>query len=286
MALEAFVFQSQPPGTFWNEISAIATGLPRAFGSNSDGRGTYLQELATAPQAILSGDCIESWELVAKEFFQIESASAHGLRDGRPCTPFLFHIARLPGTIGRTLARGGSIEIEAGNSLNFEVHTITGSSFGAIRNPFGEILFELSHPAATFVSSRRVRIDSRRDVRRVSVSTSALFRRASGHLSVRTVVFNANNVKSNETELSSVSAPVLPANKRDETIIARYDFPLRVGRWIPWLASALVATAAALAAYKQPDASKSQLMSYLVPLLTFFLAFAGLVLGLRREGKG
>lgn len=283
--LRSFVYCSAISTSFWDEIQLIAKDLPSAFGTKEGVEGTYLQALSSPPQAVLAGDDIGTWEAVAEAFFCIDNANARKSGNASSCTPFLYHVAQLPGRVGRSLAETGAIEIEAGNSLNLEVHTLAGKKSETFMNPVGEVLFELSHPAASFVSSRRVRVDSRRDVRVISLSSTALFRRVYGHLSVRTVVFSGGKQLISDGSSTGEEARILSAEGRDETVVARYDFPLRIGRMTPWIASTMVATAAALAAYKVPESGHWNIGTLLVPGCTFVLAFIGLALGLRREGR-
>lgn len=287
LILRNFVLEALPTGTFWNELQIIAKNLPKAFGSRPGNEGSYLQELAVIPQAVSSGSSIQAWEAAAANFFRIDEVGAQEPGSYVPCAPFLFHIAKLPKHITARLEESGELKVEAGGSISLEVHTLAASSSGAFRNPLGEIFFDLSHPAAAFTSTRRVRVDSRRDVRPIRIATTPLFRRASGHLSVRTVVFEEDGQSQAPAPATVTQPRMLSAKKRGETVITRYDFPLRVGRWMPFLASTLVAAAAALAAYKPPAEGKSaDALTYLIPTFTFAFAFLGLVIGLRREGKG
>lgn len=262
-----------PRASFWSEVQLIGHDLPTAFGAAATG-GTYLQQLPSTPQALSASNSVEGWEATATAFFEV--AAATSTPDGPAAVvPFLYYIAEPSRPLRSRLTEQGTLDLEAGCSMALEVHTMAGPAPGAFRNALGEIFFELSHPAATFCSSRRVRIDSRRDVRVVVITSPALFRRAHGHLSARMVIFDNSD---DDTH------PLISSKKRDETVVSRYDYPLRVGRWTPGLASLLVAIAAGLTTLKTPT-NMDGWHAYLIPGLVFVFALVGLMLGLRKDGK-
>jgi len=270
-----FLFNLTTSGdSFWSEVQLIGRDLPTAFGAAARG-GTYLQQLPSVPQALSASTSVESWEATATAFFDV--ATAASAPDGPSAVvPFLYHIAKPSRPLRSRLTEQGTLDLEAGCSMALEVHTMAGPAPGAFRNALGEVFFELSHPAATFSSSRRVRVDSRRDVRAVKITSPALFRRAHGHLSARMVIFDNGD---DDDTLSLISS-----KKREETVVSRYDYPLQVGRWTPGLASLLVAIAAGLAAFK-PPAHLDGWHAYIIPALVFVFALLGLMLGLRKDGK-
>ena len=273
--LREFLFDlAASRASFWSEVRLIAHDLPSAFSATAKG-GTYLQQLPSAPQALSASNTVEGWEATATAFFDV--ANAAGAPNGPVAVvPFLYHIAEPSRPLRSRLTEQGTLDLEAGCSVALEVHTMAGPAPGAFRNALGEVFFELSHPAATFSSSRRVRVDSRRDVRSVMITSPALFRRAHGHLSTRMVIFD--NGDSDDTR------SLISSKKRDEAVVSRYDYPLRVGRWTPGLASLLVANAAGLATFK-PATHLEGWHAYLIPGLVFVFALAGLMLGLRKDGK-
>lgn len=274
VVLREFLFDLASDASFWAEIQLIGHDMPAAFDASARG-GTYLQQLHSAPQALSASNSVEGWEATATAFFDV--ATAASTPDGsKAVVPFLYHIAEPTRPFRSRLNDRGILDLEAGCSMMLEVHTMAGPTPGAFRNALGEIFFELSHPAATFSSSRRVRVDSRRDVRAVQITSPALFRRAHGHLSVRMVIFD----NSEDDDAHSLA----PSKKRDETVVSRYDYPLRVGRWTPGLASLLVAIAAGLATFKAP-ATLDSWHAYVIPGLVFVFALVGLMLGLRKDGK-
>ena len=276
VSLEEFPQQALPIGTFWAEVKGLASNLPVSFGANAPSEGTYLQQLSDVPRTITAEMTIDVWERVSQAFFRLDDYAGHSK------TSFLYFLHGLPArTLGR-LRRNGSLILEAGSSIEMEVHTITRSSKSIIRNAFGEVRLELSHPNASFTSSRRVRVDSQRDVKAVGLATTALFRRSYGHLSARMIAFRYGE---NGKDKGDAEQDLQPANGRDEIVVARYDFPLRVGRWRPWAASVMVGLAAAAAVYEAPDSGEIGMADLFLPAVTFLLAFFGLVLGLRREGN-
>lgn len=283
IVLDDFVIDLIPGMSLWNEVLQNDANLPTSFGPTPQA-GVYLHELPAAPERLSASRSIEGWERGAQAFFEVAAAEAAGAGGAPTKVPFLYFVAPPPQHWYWRLSDEGVMDLEAGRSLTLEVHTVTDPAAGVLHNPVGEVLFELSHLAATFSSSRRVRVDSRRDVRAVRIATPALFRRAYGHLSVRTVVFvspGGDEAGPGARERSAISA-----KKRDESVMARYDFPLGVGRGTPVLASLLVSLAAGVATFKAPaDGSATTWASLAVPALVALLAFGGLLLGLRKDGK-
>jgi len=284
IVLDDFVLDLIPGMSLWGEVQQSGSELPVRFGPTPQG-GKYLQELKAAPERLSASQSIEGWERSAQAFFEVAAAEAAGAGDGPIKIPFLYFLAPPPQRWYWRFNNEGVMDLEAGHSLTLEVHTATAPAIGVLHNPVGEVLLELSHPAATFSSSRRVRVDSRRDVRAVRIATPALFRRAYGHLSVRTVVFvNARSADAAEPEVCEREA--MSAKTRDELVMARFDFPLGVGRGTPVLASLLVSIAAGVATYKSPaDGGGLTWGSLLTPAIVTLLAFGGLLLGLRKDGK-
>jgi hypothetical protein len=236
---------------------------------------------------LVAGLSVGAWERAATAFFEIDAIRSARGAAGKPMIVFLYYLADLAHAMGAD----GHLELEAGSALAFDVHTLAAMA-GAIRNPLGEVCCEISHPAASFVTSRHVRIDSRRDIRTVRVSTTSLFRRKYGHLSIRTVTFRYPSPDASESA-DDASAPAdsattpevecAAAEERTESVIARYDFPLAVGKWMPWFASLFVAAAGAVASFKIPK-EHADLELY-KPIVVFCFALIGLFFGFRREGK-
>lgn len=278
MALEAFLYQPVPTRAFCEEISQISTGLPSDFRGKA--MGTFVQRLSSTPQALVGGTSVGAWERAAAAFFDIDAIRS-GDNGNKPTTVFLYYLANL----ARAIGPDGHLAVEAGSAFSFDVHTLISPTTGAIRNPLGEVCCEISHSAASFISSRHVRIDSRRDIRTVRLSTISLFRRKYGHLSIRTVAFHYAPTESNEGTdvVGSTAVDFAAAEERTESVIARYDFPLAIGKWMPWFAAMLVAAAGAVASFKIPK-EHADLELY-KPVVVFFFALIGLFFGFRREGK-
>jgi hypothetical protein len=76
---------------------------------------------------------------------------------------------------------------------------------------------------------------------------------------------------------------MLSADKRTEIIVARYDFPLRVGGYRPWLACGLIAGAAALSVFKMSTQGEFKKVDLIVPVIVFFLTFLGLSFGIIKK---
>ena len=270
VVLREFLFNlPSSSNSFWAECQLIARNLPSQFGG-SVRNGVFLQRLSSPPQALSAAYGVAAWEKTASAFFEIVEWS-----DSGSMVPFLYYVTEPVRSVRLRIDERGALSLEAGCTVTLEVHTIVGLAPGSFKNALGEILLDLSHPAATFLSSRRFRIDSRRDVKAIQVVSPPVFRRAHGHLSVRMVVF----------EYGKEGVETLKAGEdRTEVVVSRYDYPLRVGRWIPTAASILVAAAAALAAYK-PSSEPSSWRSFVLPGFVFVFAVFGLMLGLRKDGK-
>jgi hypothetical protein len=82
---------------------------------------------------------------------------------------------------------------------------------------------------------------------------------------------------------NQITSPLIPASKRTELTLARYDFPLRVGGIRPILASGLIAGAAALSVYKFSTQGEFKTQDALIPGIVFILTFLGLSLGIIKK---
>jgi len=266
---------------FANELRNVAPALPPHFLYQKDAGHIYLQPLSHPPGCLLRSDSVRAWEAIAKGFFQI-MALVEGQSDGaKSDVPFLYFLQLPRRSQAQRLRRSGAFDVEASRAIDIDVHTLAAPTSSVLRDPIGEVLFDLSHSATTFTSSRHVRVDSRRDVRTISIATSPIFRRAAGHLSVRTVVFCA----ATDAGTTPVGISMTSAKRREEIVLARYDFPLKVGRFLPWVASSLVGLAAAIASFKAPEKGSVPTMTYLMTGAAFLVAFVGVTLGLRGDGK-
>ncbi len=292
VSLEAFLSELGE-NSFWDELSSHQLDHPSSFGPTPQD-GIYLQRLSYFPATVSGDRSIQAWERCTEGFFVVAEAEARGsssLRDALSadesvrtpigCVPFLYHLSVPKQGFSWKILESGGFSVEAGATIAIEVHTTTAPHLTVFHNAAGEIYMDLSNSAAAFTSSRRVRIDSRRDVREVRIATSALFRRSHGHLSVRTVVFV------NEDSAYADGRAVCSAERRDEVVIARHDFPLVVGNLMPVLASLFVAAAAGVAVFKLPETSDAvTIRHFFIPIAVSALAFLGLMLGLRKDAKG
>lgn len=281
VSLSEFACEKGGGGEFWQKTRSRVAGLPESFNYVAGARSSYVKRVDLDLSEVAVTEELEGWEASAEAFFEIDSICSAGQGYQRPgLVPFLFYITGLDSGIRRRLKESGRFSVEAGHSMSVEVHTIAAPGTDALKDPLGEVCFELSHPAANFESSRRVRIDSRRDVRSVKMTTSAVFRRVGGHLSIRSIAFR--NVGPVGTD---VSAGLVSAKNREELALARYDVPLRVGRWMPWIASLLVSIAAGVASYKAPQQPSDSGQEFVLPVIVCILAFIGLLFGLKSEKK-
>ena len=284
-----YVFSSSSTQDILQILSTKASNLPNSAVSNKSSPGIYLQSLTTPAIELQSNPSVLGWEKVAAAFFKIDTPQ----NNSEVCAPFLYHINKLETNIESKLKKTGKLNIPMGKQLELEIHTIARPGTEAIRNPLGEVILDLSHTAADFISSRRVRADSSRDVKSIGIITTPLFSAADGHLSIRTNVFKNKPEKDQPAAAVAVPVPVpvppansqdmLSADKRNEIAVARYDFPLRVGGYRPWFASSLIAGAAALSVYKMSSQGQFKLIDTVVPIIVFILTFFGLSLGIIKK---
>lgn len=277
ISLEEYIFTNSLGSSFFQSLSAITKQLPNGK-SNS---GFYLQPLSTHPQELFKSSTVSGWEKVASAFFEIDSEAKS--KSVASLVPFLYHVRNLGNTETKKLKETGQIFIKMGDKCDIEIHTVARPTGNAIRNPLGEIVIDLSHTAASFISSRRVRVDSSRDVKTIGLITTPLFSNADGHISIRTNIFTNENSMPAETEDKTLASLLIPASKRTELTLARYDFPLRVGGLRPVFASALIAGAAALSVYKFTTQGEFKIQDTIIPGIVFTLTFFGLSLGIIKK---
>lgn len=277
VALSDFAYEILPLGHFWLEAQSKASGLPQHFHSAQRGPGNYVELIQGPITTVVTGATVSAWEEVAQRVLaQDDLLNGEATR-----IPFLYFMTGLSTRMQRDLDGNGAITIDSGANLQFDVHSVTRKEVRILRNPLGEVILDMSHAAATFVTSRRLRVDSSRDVKRLKLSTTTLFRRAHGHLSLRLIEFMEPN---GATGADEALDGLTPGADRAETVVARYDFPLVVGRWRPMVASLGLAVSSALLAWDAPGASESIESSLLVPAIVGVLAFFALALGFWKEG--
>lgn len=276
ISIEEYIFTTSLKTSFIESISAIAVQLPN--GTNNS--GLYLQPLQKHPRELSANSTVKGWEKVAAAFFEIDNAPKGKATDS--LVPFLYHMRKLGDKGTKKLQKYGQLFVKMGDKFDIEIHTMARPTGKAIRNPLGEIVIDLSHTAASIISSRRVRVDSSRDVKTIGLITTPLFSNADGHLSIRMNIFRSEDSDSTSTD-SQLTTPLIPASKRTELTLARYDFPLRVGGVRPVLASGLIAGAAALSVYKFSTQGEFKIQDALIPGIVFILTFFGLSLGIIKK---
>ncbi|NHX02861.1 hypothetical protein [Pseudomonas koreensis] len=296
IVLGDYVFSDSAGKDVLASIQNITANFPSVVGPSKSSPGTYVQYTTAPIPDLKANSSVVGWERVSKAYFQIDFA-VNGVGVN---APFLFHIGKLGGSTRRKLRNTGKLNVDMGDHLQLEVHTIARASSDAIKNALGEVVLDISHPAADFISSRRVRADSSRDIKSIGVTTTPLFRAADGHLSIRTCIFKPKEKPKDATASLTPAQPsqggiqppqpvqpvlgsqdLLSAEGRSEIIVARYDFPLRVGGYRPWVASALIAGAAALSVYKVSASGKVGDLA--IPVLIFFMTFFGLSFGIVKK---
>lgn len=277
ISLQEYIFTNHFDANFYESLTAIAKQLPNGKASS----GLYLQPLPTPPNDLLKDSTVKGWEKVASSFFEIENTQSR--EPTASLVPFLYHIRKLGNTEEQKLQKTGQLFISMGDKCDIEIHTMARPTGTAIQNPLGEIVLELSHTAADFISSRRVRVDSSRDVKSIGLITTPLFSNADGHLSIRMNIFAHGDSDSKNTEGGISKTLLIPASKRTELALARYDFPLRVGGVRPAIACALIAGAAALSVYKFTTQGEFNIQDAVIPGVVFTLTFLGLSLGIIKK---
>lgn len=300
VVLGNYVFSSSA-----NSVDVLAllrsrtTSFPSFVSGNQNSPNIYLQRLAAPIPELKSNPSVLGWERVASSFFKVDTAQGGNELNA----PFLYHINKLQRGVQAKLERSGKLKVAMGKQLELEIHTIARASSEAIKNPLGEVVLDLSHSAASFISSRRVRADSSRDIKSIGIITTPLFSAADGHLSIRTCIFKPKAPAPAPAPPAAIAAPVpgaqslatsvvltsngnqdmLSADKRTEIIVARYDFPLRVGGYRPWLACWLIAVAAALSVFKMSASGEFKKIDLIVPGIVFVLTFFGLKFGIIKK---
>lgn len=277
VALGAFIFESEPSGHFGAEIGGLGLELPEHFRSDTKAPGKYVNFVKGPITTLLAGEDVRSWEKVAKGVLEQDDL----LHKDSPCIPFTYLLSGLPAHVQNALKNRGDLVIDSGSKLSVDLHSLARSNGDILHNPIGEILLEVSHPAASFATSRRLRVDSPRDMKRVQLFGSTLFRRARGHLSLRVVKFESNG----EDEPKCSAKRPMSKNDRIEVVIARYDAPLIIGRWRPVVASASLALSTAALAWEAPSNGASVLPSLMVPAIVGTLAFFALSLGFWKDSS-
>jgi len=274
VSLDAFLFESEPVGNFGAEIGTFGLEMPDHFRSNIKAPGIYVHLVNERITTLISGLDVVAWERVAKRVLDLDDMQ----HAESPCIPFAYLLTGLPTHVQTRLNRTGDFIIEAGSRVSFDLHSMARSKGSILRNPIGEIVLELSHPSASFATSRRLRVDSPRDVKQIRLNGASLFRRARSHLSLRIVDFQTAG-----REQVCVERTVAK-DDRVEATLARYDMPLVIGRLRPVLASLLLALSSASLAWDAPPEGGVTLADLVVPGLVGVLTFAALALGFWKDG--
>lgn len=244
----------------WGDVKKHAHDLPKSLSPGGAEGGYYLQLLKGCPASLLVDGSVDAWERAASAFFRQDSAHS---------VPFLYSMRGVNSGFSH-LRRCGSLIVESGAKLKWDVHVTCAPFAGSIVNPLGEVTFDLSCPNMRMITSRRIRADSRRDMKRMQLGCDAVFRQMSGHLSVRVTVFQA-----------SQDAPS-PAGERQLITLSRCDIPVRVGWILPAAASLAAAIAAGVAMWKGRDWSSP---NNLLAMCAGVLVFLSLTLGFRGKGS-
>jgi hypothetical protein len=240
----------------WTAVREVSKQLPASLAAGASAGGHYVQLLISCPGSVLVDQSVEGWERAADALFSIDPSAR---------VPFLYAMRSQSSQFGR-LAASGELVVEGGAKLGWDIHTKCNPKFDQFVNPLGEVLVELSCPAMRMITSRRIRVDSRRDVKFMQLACDASFRPVPGHLSIRVVTFQADNV-----------APIAAADRKPLTL-SRHDIPVRVGWILPVASSIAAAGAATSAMWKGQDWSSS---NNIAAILSGVLVFLSLSFGLR-----
>jgi len=285
VALEDFLFESSGEGELYKKLESQCRSLPKSLSKSKASKGKYLQRIETKSLELMSDSSVVGWEKTAAAFFEIDSAHSPGQPNLESQLPFLYFLKQLAPKSSNLLKKDGCLVLEMGSQTEFEIHTISRPSTKSISNPLGEIMLDLSHSAASFTSTRRVRVDSSRDVKSVGISTFPLFRTTDGHISVRTVLFKYESDEGDDESIAvrDASGTILPTAKRTETVVARFDVPLKIGKLRPFIASLLIAGATSLSVYKFSSQGEFKVIDLMIPTVVFIFTLAGLSMGLIKK---
>lgn len=242
----------------WPQIARIAKNLPPTLSGLGARSGHYAQCLASHPSNVIVDDSVEGWERAADAFFGLDT----GL-----CAPFLF-MMQGDSSVFRRYRETGELIIESGAKITWNVHTKCAPQTKGIKNPLGEVLFDISCPPMRMITSRRVRVDSRRDMKQLRLASEAVFRTVPGHLSVKLITFHHAH-----------STGIQPASERDAITLSRHDIPVQAGRVLPTIAS-FAAAAAASAAVLDSSGLKDW-VNHLIAGVAGILVFLSLRFGFR-----
>lgn len=212
-------------GGQWHEVASVAKSLPASLAGEGDQMGHYLQALAECPSSVIVDESVEAWERAADVFFELDIQGK---------VPFLY-LMQSRSKVFRRYRQSGELVIESGSKLEWDIHTRCAPLKSAITNPLGEVLIEVSCQPMRMITSRRIRVDSRRDVKRMQLACDAVFRTVPGHLSVKVIVFQADPSK------------IIGVTERNPVTLSRYDISIRAGWMLPTIASLAAAAAAAVA---------------------------------------
>lgn len=264
--------------------------LPSGFSPNvsSGSPGLFVQQLANKPNCLIPHrNAIDGWEKAATVVFEaINSFNSTCLTEDRKISiSFLHHLEIRPNALRTGQILNNSIVIESGLHADMTLHCLTDIyNKSPITAPLGEVILELSNPAVSFNTSKRLRVDSRRDSKRIKLSGSANFRGIHGHISLMSVHFY---YKEEELKASQEMADALQFKgkaDRTEVVFARADIPLTVGRYVPAGAALTTATAVMMAGItgRSKDGLDDAIPNSLLGPLIFLITLLGLILGFRR----
>ncbi|MBD9370087.1 hypothetical protein [Xanthomonas sp. XNM01] len=241
----------------WREVSSLARGIPSGV-EGGFGRGVYLQKLKHFPVNVVADVTVEGWERATDAVFRVDK--------GRNLS-FLYFMQGAGSGAFAQLGDHGVLVVESGTSLSWDVHTKCIEKTKEIKNPIGEVTIEVSCHPMRMITSRRIRVDSRRDMRRMNLSCGAGFRSVAGHLSIRVMEFSYE-----------AADPDSKSSGRSENSLSRHDIPLRAGKIMPIVASVAAAVAAGLAV---AEADLLGSWADVVPIIAGLTVLISLLVGFR-----
>ncbi|WP_369976468.1 hypothetical protein [Xanthomonas bundabergensis] len=244
----------------WPGVASIAKSLPTSLAGDMNRSGHYLQALRECPSNVIIEESVEAWERAADVFFELDTQGK---------VPFLYLMQSQSQVFAR-YRQSGELVVESGSKLAWDIHTRSAPIKSAIVNPLGEVLIEVSCQPMRMVTSRRIRVDSQRDVKRMQLTCDAVFRTVPGHLSVKVIVFKAD------------SSNITCATERNPVSLSRYDIPVRAGWMLPTIASLAAAMAATVAML---DKAEWGAWGNVAAISGGVLVFLSLKLGFRSGGS-
>lgn len=255
---------ADPHDRSWNSLAKTVPSLPEKIAGQVYRSGHFLQQLISKPAFLMPESKVEAWECAADAFFRIGADKVR--------IPFLYQMKLADDPCRDGLKGSGELRVESGSDVCWDIHVKSAPNHPDFSKPCGEVLIDLACAPLTMITSRRIRVDSRRDVRRMRARCGSGFRSIFGHLSIRVVEFT----------YPGEAGPPASKNGREETVLSRHDLPVKGGNFVPLAASSAAALAAGLAVLHP---GQPWFLAPYIPALVGATVFLSLRLGFKDDGK-